>query len=154
MYTFKSDVKLVKMVNDCRFGLGSSIFCKNLPRAQLIANTLKVGMVNHNDFGINYLCQSLPFGGTKDSGSDRFAGIEGLRGCCLLKSTTRDKIPFVGTPIPGPVNYPIKPNGYEFLVQLMKLMYEVGSSAKVEILWRMGRMMLSPSYIPKRDRYD
>jgi hypothetical protein len=27
-----------------------------------------------NDFGTNYMCQSLPFGGVKHSGFDRFAG--------------------------------------------------------------------------------
>lgn len=31
------------------------------------------------------MCQSLPFGGVKHSGFDRFAGIEGLRGMCIPK---------------------------------------------------------------------
>ena len=42
-------------------------------------------MCNINDFAVNYLCQSLPFGGVKISGFDRFAGPEGLRGNCLVR---------------------------------------------------------------------
>ncbi len=38
-----------------------------------------------NDFATTYMCQSLPFGGVKHSGFDRFAGIEGLRGMCIPK---------------------------------------------------------------------
>ncbi len=44
--------------------------------------------------------QALPFGGVKHSGFDRFAGIEGLRGCCLVKSVTEDRWPFIRTVIP------------------------------------------------------
>ena len=40
-------------------------------------------MFTANDFGVNYLVQSLPFGGVNESGFDRFAGPEGLRACCL-----------------------------------------------------------------------
>lgn len=48
--------------------------------------------------------QSLPFGGVKDSGYGRFAGPEGLRACCLLKSVTVDRFPkIMGTVVPAPL---------------------------------------------------
>ena len=43
-------------------------------------------MTTINDFATTYMCQSLPFGGVKESGFDRFAGIEGLRGLCVPKA--------------------------------------------------------------------
>ncbi len=46
---------------------------------------LQAGMTSINDFATTYMCQSLPFGGVKESGFDRFAGIEGLRGLCVPK---------------------------------------------------------------------
>lgn len=50
------------------------------------------------------LVQSLPFGGVKDSGYGRFAGPEGLRACCLLKSVTVDRFPSImGTVVPAPL---------------------------------------------------
>lgn len=51
--------------------------------------------------------QSLPFGGVKDSGYGRFAGPEGLRACCLLKSVTVDRFPkIMGTVVPAPLQVP------------------------------------------------
>ena len=48
--------------------------------------------------------QSLPFGGVKDSGFGRFAGVEGLRACCLVKSVVEDRWwPFIKTKIPKPI---------------------------------------------------
>merc|ERR1719502_2062083 len=74
MFRAKDDDDAIRIVNSCPYGLGASVFSENKPRAQGIARRLKTGMVNINDFGINYLCQSLPFGGCKISGFDRFAG--------------------------------------------------------------------------------
>ncbi len=37
-------------------------------------------MSSINDFATTYTCQSLPFGGVKDSGFGRFAGAPALRG--------------------------------------------------------------------------
>ena len=48
-------------------------------------------MTSINDFATTYMCQSLPFGGVKDSGFDRFAGIEGLRGMCIPKAICEDR---------------------------------------------------------------
>lgn len=104
----KSDEDAVRIVNACDYGLGSSVFSADYARAEKIGRALRTGMCNINDFGVNYLCQSLPFGGVKISGFDRFAGIEGLRGCCLVKAVTTDKLAAMKTTIPPPLQYPIK----------------------------------------------
>ncbi len=48
-------------------------------------------MTTINDFATSYMNQSLPFGGVKESGFDRFAGVEGLRGVCYAKSVCQDR---------------------------------------------------------------
>ena len=48
-------------------------------------------MTSINDFATTYMCQTLPFGGVKESGFDRFAGIEGLRGMCIPKAVCEDR---------------------------------------------------------------
>ena len=44
-------------------------------------------MLACNDYATCYMCQSLPFGGLKQSGFGKFAGVEGLRGCCVTKAS-------------------------------------------------------------------
>jgi hypothetical protein len=39
------------------------------------------------------------------SGFDRFAGVEGIRGCCNLRAVTSDKVTGVRTDIPPPLQY-------------------------------------------------
>ena len=51
---------------------------------------LQAGMTSINDFASTYMNQSLPFGGVKESGFDRFAGVEGLRGLCTVKAVCQD----------------------------------------------------------------
>jgi acyl-CoA reductase-like NAD-dependent aldehyde dehydrogenase len=52
---------------------------------------MQAGMTSINDFATTYMCQSLPFGGVKHSGFDRFAGIEGLRGLTVPKAVAEDR---------------------------------------------------------------
>ena len=54
----------------------------------------QAGMTTINDFATSYMNQSLPFGGVKESGFDKFAGVEGLRGVCLAKSVCEDRCSF------------------------------------------------------------
>lgn len=82
---FSTDAEAVALANDCDFGLGSTVFCANMKRARAIALWLEAGMTSINDFNATYMCQSLPFGGVKQSGFGRFGGIEGLRALCIPK---------------------------------------------------------------------
>ena len=81
-------------------------------------------MFTANDFGVNYLIQSLPFGGVKESGFGRFAGPEGLRSCCLERSIVVDRIPGVRTSIPSSIDYPMDTKrGMGFAKGLIQLFY-------------------------------
>lgn len=120
---FRTDEEAVRMVNACPYGLGSSVFSGDIARAQRVAKKLRSGMYNINDFGINYLCQSLPFGGVKISGFDRFAGREGLRGNCLLRASTTDRIPGVKTTIPPILQYPVSAAAFDFMMDLSYVIY-------------------------------
>ncbi|GJQ12147.1 hypothetical protein GpartN1_g3938.t1 [Galdieria partita] len=143
LISFKDDNELVELVNLCPFGLGSSVFSRDYYRANRIAAQLQCGMCNMNDFGVNYLCQSLPFGGTKASGSDRFSGVEGLRGCCLVKAVTCDRIPGVRTRIPKPLKYPVEKNGYLFSKSLVEVLYEDSQLQRMRAVWQLIKTALN-----------
>jgi aldehyde dehydrogenase (NAD+) len=133
----KDDADAVRICNSTRYGLGSSVFSTDYARAERIAAQLETGMVNVNDFGVNYLCQSLPFGGVKDSGFDRFAGVEGLRGCCLQRAITTDKVHGIRTNIPPLLQYPIPAAGFDFATSLVGMMYGPGLISRAKAIWKL-----------------
>lgn len=121
---FNTDEEVVKLANDSRYGLGCAVFSGSQHRAREIASQIHCGVAAINDFASNYMCQSLPFGGVKDSGFGRFAGVEGLRACCLVKSVVEDRWwPYIKTKIPKPIQYPIAENGFEFQESLVEALY-------------------------------
>jgi delta 1-pyrroline-5-carboxylate dehydrogenase len=127
-----SDEECIRLVNECDFGLGASVYSSSQKRAVKIGSAIRSGMVTINDFGVNYLIQSLPFGGVKESGFGRFAGPEGLRACCLERSVVVDRIPGVKTSIPSPIDYPIEARqGLNFGMSLMKIIYSESILSKV-----------------------
>ena len=99
------------------------MFAADRTRAERIARAVGSGMANINDFGANYLMQSLPFGGIKGSGFGRFGGIEGLRECCYTKSMTGDLVSFVHTNVPPVLQYPVNDVSVRFAGGLAKLSY-------------------------------
>ena len=119
----KSDEEAVRLANDCDFGLGSNVFAGSKKRAEQLGQQLEAGMTSINDFCSTYMAQSLPFGGVKESGFDRFAGVEGLRGCCVPKSVVVDRFPLIKTDIPPPLQYPVKPNAFAFCKSLCRMFF-------------------------------
>mmetsp|Transcript_2726 Transcript_2726/g.3869 ORF Transcript_2726/g.3869 Transcript_2726/m.3869 type:complete len:633 (-) Transcript_2726:403-2301(-) len=127
-----SDDACVQLVNLCQFGLGSSVYSASQSRAMKIGSRMRCGMFTANDFGVNYLVQSLPFGGVGESGFGRFAGPEGLRACCLERSVVKDRIWGIRTTIPSPIDYPIdKQKGLGFASSLIRMFYCEGLGRKI-----------------------
>jgi acyl-CoA reductase-like NAD-dependent aldehyde dehydrogenase len=131
-----SDDAAVAMANATEYGLGATVFSGSPARANAIAARIRSGMVGVNAFGLNYLVQSLPFGGLRASGFDRFSGPEGLRACCSIKSVVTDLLPGVSipTPIPGPLQYPLRPSAAALARALLRLQVEAGPVAKLRAL--------------------
>ncbi|KAI8071277.1 Aldehyde/histidinol dehydrogenase [Gongronella butleri] len=135
----------LRIANSCPFGLGSSVFSGDKKLAEKLALKLKVGMSNVNDFGVNYLCQGLPFGGVGISGYGRFAGPEGIRGLCVPKAVTVDRIPGVKTPIPPILDYPMKSAwiSYGFVQNLIHTIYNPNIGAKIQAIGGLIKANLS-----------
>ena len=119
-----SDDEAVRMANNCDFALSSCAFSADAARAKRVASRLNAGMSCVNDLeGTTYMNQSLPFGGCKKSGYDRFAGPEGLRGLCMVRSCCEDRVSFIRNSIPPPMHYPASGAGPSFAWGLIRLFF-------------------------------
>lgn len=118
---------VLAVANAPNFGLGASVHGQEGdPAMEPIIRGLKAGMVAVNDFAAYYAVQ-LPFGGVAGSGYGRFAGEEGLRGLCNIKSVCQDRFAWLGirTGIPPPVRYPVasQDKGWRFIQGVVDLGY-------------------------------
>ncbi|KAI8904331.1 Aldehyde/histidinol dehydrogenase [Gorgonomyces haynaldii] len=123
VFKFEAEQEAIDIANGSEFGLGSGVFTLDLKRADRICSQLKVGMTNVNAFGVNYLCQGLPFGGVGISGVDCFSGVEGLRGQCYPRAVTHDRFSFLRTSVPGPLLYPLTKKSDAFQQALIQILY-------------------------------
>ncbi|PQQ20373.1 aldehyde dehydrogenase 22A1 [Prunus yedoensis var. nudiflora] len=127
----------------------------NQRRAKEIASQIHCGVAAINDFASTYMCQSLPFGGVKDSGFGRFAGVEGLRACCLVKSVVEDRWwPYIKTKIPKPIQYPVGENGFEFQESLVEALYGMNIWDRLRALVNVLKILTeqnSPANSKRRD---
>lgn len=142
----KSDEESIALANDCDFGLGSNVFTRSTKRAEFLGKQLEAGMTSINDFCSTYMAQSLPFGGVKESGFDRFAGIEGLRGCCVPKSVVVDRFPLLmKTNIPPPLCYPVADNAFAFCKALARMFFGLSLAQRFGGLLALAKCFLLPS---------
>jgi succinate-semialdehyde dehydrogenase/glutarate-semialdehyde dehydrogenase len=84
LFVVENDKEAIQLANDTKFGLGASVWSKNLQRANEIAEQIESGQVF-----INRLVRSdvrFPFGGIKHSGFGRELGEFGLKEFCNIKS--------------------------------------------------------------------
>lgn len=75
----KDDEEAIALANDTEYGLDAYVFSGDLKRAHGIANRLNAGSVDINEVVVNYTVPTLPFGGVKQSGINRYHGKIGLR---------------------------------------------------------------------------
>lgn len=135
-----SDEEAIRMANNCDYALSSCVFAGDANRAKHIAHQIHAGMSAVNDLeGCTYMSQSLPFGGFKKSGYDRFAGPEGLRGLCLIRSVCEDKISFIRNSIPPPMEYPSTGVGQQFAQGLINMFYSTSLLGNIKGMFMLAK---------------
>jgi len=76
-YRVKNEDEAIALANDSDFGLGGSVFTRDIARAKRIASRVDTGMMFINS--IDWSDAELPFGGIKDSGYGRELGNMGIQ---------------------------------------------------------------------------
>ena len=69
----------IARANATMYGFGGSIWSKNIARGSDLARRLQAGSVFVNTHGTESVNRKAPYGGVKQSGIGRRAGIEGIR---------------------------------------------------------------------------
>jgi len=127
----------IDLANGTRYGLGASVFGPDQDECVKVAKKLQCGMVAINDFAVFYMCQDLPFGGTKMSGYGRMSGPEGLRALTNPKAIVTDRFAWlVQTNIPKVVDYPIRSmvQSWDFIHGLIEMFYADGWRTRIRAL--------------------
>jgi succinate-semialdehyde dehydrogenase/glutarate-semialdehyde dehydrogenase len=77
LFRVKNEDEAVALANDSDFGLGGSVFTKNIVRGKRVASRIDTGMVfiNHP----TWTAADLPFGGIKNSGYGRELSRMGIQ---------------------------------------------------------------------------
>ena len=76
-FRVKDEDEAVALANDSDFGLGGSVYTKDIARGKRIASRVDTGMMFINN--IDWSDAELPFGGIKDSGYGRELGDMGIQ---------------------------------------------------------------------------
>ena len=82
---FKSEDEVIKLMNDNKYGLSSGVYSTNLARAMRVSTAIRAGIVFVNTYRL--ISPVAPFGGIKDSGYGKEAGIESIKEYTRLKTT-------------------------------------------------------------------
>ncbi len=124
----KDENEAIRMANDNAFGLGASIWSRDLERAYRVAHQVEASSIVINDTIAQFAVPMLPFGGIKQSGYGRTHGKEGLI------QFTRPYAYVVGKP---PHDWDIatiarKPGHYHFLASVVRLLFGVNTRQRMQ----------------------
>ena len=89
---FNNEEEVINKMNDNQYGLSSGIYTKDINRGLRVSNAIRAGITFVNTYRL--ISPSAPFGGMKDSGYGKEAGIESIKDYTRIKTTwfnTSDK---------------------------------------------------------------
>ena len=89
---FETEEEVINKMNDNQYGLSSGVYTKDLGRGLRVSSAIRAGITFVNTYRL--ISPSAPFGGMKDSGYGKEAGIESIKDYTRIKTTwfnTSDK---------------------------------------------------------------
>ncbi len=82
---FETEEEAIAMANDSRLGLGAGVFTNDLARAHRVTQQIHSGIIWVNTYRV--ISPIAPFGGFKDSGTGREAGVDSINDYTRTKTT-------------------------------------------------------------------
>ena len=82
---FDSEKEVINLMNDNKYGLSSGVYTSNLGRGMRVSKAIRAGIVFVNTYRL--ISPMAPFGGIKDSGYGKEAGIESIKEYTRIKTT-------------------------------------------------------------------
>jgi len=86
---FETEAEAIALANDTRFGLAAGVFTENLARAHRVTKQIRAGILYVNTYRV--ISPLAPFGGFKQSGGNREAGMD------VIYDYTRTKTTWINT---------------------------------------------------------
>jgi aldehyde dehydrogenase (NAD+)/betaine-aldehyde dehydrogenase len=82
---FDTEEEVLKKMNDNQYGLSSGVYTSDLARGMRVSKAIRAGITFVNTYRL--ISPSAPFGGIKDSGYGKEAGIESIKDYTRVKTT-------------------------------------------------------------------
>ena len=82
---FDKEEEVIKKMNDNKYGLSSGVYTSNFARGLRVSKAIRAGIVFINTYRL--ISPMAPFGGIKDSGYGKEAGIESIKEYTRIKTT-------------------------------------------------------------------
>ncbi|MGH7775365.1 MAG: aldehyde dehydrogenase family protein, partial [Candidatus Binatia bacterium] len=123
----KDQEEALRLANNSRYGLDSSVFTRDRKTGWRIAEKIQAGSVCINDGLVNYMIPNAPMGGIKESGLGRRHGADGIRKYCQQKTILIDR-----WGLKSEVNwYPLTKRKADFFRRGLKLLFRSGWKNKL-----------------------
>lgn len=133
---FRDEEEAVRLANDSRYGLSSSVWSQDKRRAEIIARRIQAGTVCINECLLSYLAPELPFGGVKESGfGRRHGGAAGIRKFTNVRTLFIDRFGMSREL----VWYPYHPKGPSVMKKLLRFLYASTLRRKVQAFTGRGK---------------
>ncbi len=82
---FSNEEEVIKQMNDNKYGLSSGVYTSNFARGHRVSKAIRAGIVFINTYRL--ISPMAPFGGIKDSGYGKEAGVESIKEYTRIKTT-------------------------------------------------------------------
>ena len=82
---FDKEEEVIQKMNDNKYGLSSGVYTSNFARGLRVSKAIRAGIVFINTYRL--ISPMAPFGGIKDSGYGKEAGIESIKEYTRIKTT-------------------------------------------------------------------